>query len=114
MKFGTGKRLTRRTSMLTLAGAAGAVLAACGEVEVRYVQGPAGPAGPSGQQGARGGAGTAGTKGAAGSAGQTIVIEKEKPIIVEKVVGGASAGQANADPPILDRVVGLARPWGQR
>ena len=86
MGLRTGKRLTRRTSMLTLAGAAGTVLAACGEVEVRYVQGPAGPAGPAGQQGARGAVGGAGTQGAAGSAGQTIVVEKEKPIIVEKIV----------------------------
>ncbi len=86
MQFGTGKRLTRRTSMLSLAGAAAAVLAACGEVEVRYVQGPAGPAGPAGQQGERGAAGSAGAKGAAGAAGQTIVVEKEKAVVVEKIV----------------------------
>ena len=33
-----------------------------------------------------GAAGAAGAKGAAGTAGQTIVVEKEKPVVVEKVV----------------------------
>ncbi len=51
----------------------GLLAAACGEIEVRYVQGPAGPAGAAGQT-------------------QTIVQEKvvtvevEKPVVVEKVV----------------------------
>ena len=57
-----------------------------GVVEVRYVEGPPGPAGPAGAQGARGAQGAAGAKGAAGAAGQTIVVEKEKPVVVEKVV----------------------------
>ena len=57
-----------------------------GEVEVRYVQGPPGPAGPAGAQGARGAQGAAGAKGAAGATGQTIVVEKEKPVVVEKTV----------------------------
>ena len=81
------RHFTRRTSVLTFGALAGGVLlAACGEVEIRYVQGPAGPAGPAGAQGSQGTAGAAGAKGASGSAGQTIVVEKEKPIIVEKVV----------------------------
>ena len=49
-------------------------------------RGRPGPAGPAGQQGTRGAVGGAGTQGAAGSAGQTIVVEKERPIIVEKIV----------------------------
>ena len=87
------RHFTRRTSVLTFGAlAGGALLAACGEIEVRYVQGPAGPAGASGAQGERGATGSTGTKGAAGAAGQTqtIVQEKvvtvEKPVVVEKVV----------------------------
>ncbi len=87
------RHFTRRTSVLTFGAlAGGALLAACGEIEVRYVQGPAGPAGPAGAQGERGATGAAGAKGAAGAAGQTqtIVQEKivtvEKPVVVEKVV----------------------------
>ena len=57
-----------------------------GVVEVRYVQGPAGPAGPAGPQGERGATGAQGAQGAAGAAGQTIVVEKEKPVVVEKAV----------------------------
>ena len=56
------------------------------EVEIRYVQGPPGPAGPAGRQGERGATGAAGAQGAAGAAGQTIVVEQEKPVVVEKVV----------------------------
>ncbi len=83
----------RRRYLGGAAAALGGLLAAaCGEIEVRYVQGPAGPAGPAGAQGERGATGAAGAKGAAGAAGQTqtIVQEKvvtvEKPVIVEKVV----------------------------
>ncbi len=57
-----------------------------GEVEVRYVEGPAGPAGPAGTQGERGATGATGAKGATGAAGQTIVVEKEVPVVVEKTV----------------------------
>ena len=80
-------RVVRRTYLGGTAAVVGGLLAAaCGEVEIRYVQGPAGPAGPAGAQGERGAAGAAGAKGAAGAAGQTIVVEKEKPVVVEKVV----------------------------
>ena len=78
-----------RTSVVVavlLCGIVAGLVVACGEVEVRYVQGPPGPAGPAGPQGERGAAGAAGAKGASGAAGQTIVIEKEKPVVVEKVV----------------------------
>ena len=80
-------RVIRRKYLGGAAATLGGVLAAaCGEVEIRYVQGPAGPAGPAGAQGERGAAGAAGAKGAAGAAGQTIVVEKEKPVVVEKEV----------------------------
>jgi raffinose/stachyose/melibiose transport system substrate-binding protein len=86
-------RVVRRTYLGGAAAVVGGLLAAaCGEVEIRYVQGPAGPAGAAGAQGARGAAGAAGAKGAAGAAGQsqTVVQEKvvtvEKPVVVEKVV----------------------------
>ena len=80
-------RVIRRRYLGGAAAALGGVLAAaCGEVEIRYVQGPAGPAGPAGAQGSAGSAGSAGAKGASGAAGQTIVVEKEKPVIVEKEV----------------------------
>ena len=80
-------RVIRRRYLGGAAAALGGVLAAaCGEIEIRYVQGPAGPAGPAGAQGERGAAGAAGAKGAAGAAGQTIVVEKEKPVVVEKEV----------------------------
>ena len=80
-------RVIRRRYLGGAAATLGGVLAAaCGEVEIRYVQGPAGPAGPAGAAGARGASGTAGAKGASGAAGQTIVVEKEKPVVVEKVV----------------------------
>ena len=80
-------RVIRRRYLGGAAVALGGVLAAaCGEVEIRYVQGPAGPAGPAGAAGARGTSGAAGAKGASGAAGQTIVVEKEKPVVVEKVV----------------------------
>ena len=61
-----------------------------GESEIQHVQVQAdvapGPAGPAGPQGERGATGAAGAQGAAGAAGQTIVVEKEKPVVVEKVV----------------------------
>ena len=47
MGYGLGKRITRRNSGVLLAGAAAAVLAACGEPTVRYVGQPqAGPGRP--------------------------------------------------------------------
>ena len=85
----------RRRYLGGAAAALGGLLAAaCGEVEVRYVQGPAGPAGPGGAQGERGSTGAAGASGASGAAGQTqtivqekvVTVEVEKPVIVEKVV----------------------------
>ena len=80
-------RVIRRRYLGGAAAALGGVLAAaCGEVEIRYVQGPAGPAGPAGSQGASGAVGAAGSKGASGAAGQTIVVEKEKPVVVTKEV----------------------------
>ncbi len=80
-------RVIRRRYLGGAAAALGGVLAAaCGEVEIRYVQGPAGPAGAAGAQGVQGSSGAAGAKGASGAAGQTIVVEKEKPVVVEKVV----------------------------
>ncbi len=80
-------RVIRRRYLGGAAAALGGVLAAaCGEVEIRYVQGPAGPAGAQGVQGAQGSSGSAGAKGSSGAAGQTIVVEKEKPVVVEKVV----------------------------
>ena len=75
--------------VIAIAGAvwlAGGGFGPGGVVEVRYVEGPPGPAGPAGAQGARGAQGAAGAKGAAGAAGQTMVVEKEKPVVVEKVV----------------------------
>ena len=85
--------IIRRRYLAGGAAALGGLLAAaCGEVEIRYVQGPAGPAGPPGAQGERGATGAAGATGATGAAGQTqtIVQEKvvtvEKPVVVEKVV----------------------------
>ena len=85
MKSWATRRFTRRTSALALAALAGStVLLACGEVEVRYVQGPSGPAGPAGPRGEQGGTGASGQAGAAGEAGRAIVVEK--PVVVEKVV----------------------------
>ena len=61
---------------------------ACGEVEVRYVQGPAGPAGATG-------AGCArcdrhqGVEGTSGAAGKTIVVDKPVTQIVEKTIVAA-------------------------
>ena len=57
-----------------------------GVVEVRYVEGPPGPRGPAGPQGERGAQGATGAQGASGAAGQTIVIDKEVPVVIEKVV----------------------------
>ena len=81
-------RVIRRRYLGGAAAALGGVLAAaCGEVEIRYVQGPAGPGGRRWRAGfCRVPAGAAGAKGASGAAGQTIVVEKEKPVIVEKEV----------------------------
>lgn len=67
----------------------GLVAAACGEVEVRYVQGPAGPAGPAGDAGARGATGARGVEGASGAAGQTIVVDKPVTQVVEKTIVAA-------------------------
>ena len=75
-------------------GGAGALLGgllavACGEVEIRYVQGPAGPAGATGAQGARGATGTQGVEGTSGAAGKTIVVDKPVTQIVEKTIVAA-------------------------
>ncbi|MDE2992426.1 MAG: extracellular solute-binding protein [Chloroflexota bacterium] len=75
-------------------GGAGAVLGgllavACGEVEIRYVQGPAGPAGPAGAQGERGATGAQGVQGESGAAGQTIVVDKPVTQVVEKTIVAA-------------------------
>ena len=66
----------------------GLLAAACGEVEVRYVQGPAGPAGSVGVQGATGATGARGSTGAAGEAGKAVVVQKQ--VVVEKVVEKAA------------------------
>ena len=72
MGYGMRRRITRRNSGVLLAGAAAAVLAACGEPTVRYVgqpqAGPAGPAGPQGAKGETGAQGAAGAQGAQGAA----------------------------------------------
>ena len=69
----------------------GLLAAACGEVEVRYVQGPAGATGPSGAQGEKGSAGVAGAKGASGSTGKTIVVDKPVTKVGEKTIVAAPA-----------------------
>ncbi len=70
MGYGMRRRITRRNSGMLLAGAAAAVLAACGEPTVRYVGQPqAGPAGPAGPQGPKGESGAQGSQGAQGAAG---------------------------------------------
>ena len=79
MATSAGKRFTRRTSMVTLAAASAAVLAACGEPTVRVIgspeeaRGPAGPAGPKGAAGATGAQGAQGAQGAAGAAAKQPV-----------------------------------------
>ena len=87
--------IIRRRYLAGGAAALGGLLAAaCGEIEVRYVQGPPGPAGAAGTQGERGATGATGTTGSAGAAGQTqtivqekvVTVEVEKPVVVEKVV----------------------------
>ena len=73
----TSRAVTRRTSLAMLAGAAGVVLAACGEPTVRVVGSPEearGPAGPAGPEGPKGATGQQGAQGAAGSAGLTQVL----------------------------------------
>ena len=75
-------------------GGAGALLGgllavACGEVEIRYVQGPAGATGATGAQGARGATGAQGVEGTSGAAGQTIVVDKPVTQIVEKTIVAA-------------------------
>ena len=73
----TSRAVTRRTSLTMLAGAAGVVLAACGEPTVRVVGSPEearGPAGPAGPEGPKGATGQQGAQGAAGSAGLTQVL----------------------------------------
>ena len=77
----------RRRYLGGAAAALGGLLAAaCGEIEVRYVQGPAGPAGAQGGRGAAGAAGATGATGTSGAAGQTQVVVQEKVVTVEKVV----------------------------
>ena len=77
MGYGMRRRITRRNSGVLLAGAAAAVLAACGEPTVRYVgqpqAGPAGPAGPQGAKGETGAQGAAGAQGAQGAAAKAPV-----------------------------------------
>ena len=89
------RHFTRRTSVLTFGALAGGVLlAACGEVEIRYVQGPAGPSGPAGAQGSQRGATgvrwhqgcVRGSRSDADHRGQEKVVTVEKPVVVEKVV----------------------------
>ena len=73
----TSRAVTRRTSLTMLAGAAGVVLAACGEPTVRVVGSPEearGPAGPAGPEGPKGATGQQGAQGAAGSVGLTQVL----------------------------------------
>lgn len=95
MEVRVPRRFTRRTSGLLLAGAAAAVLAACGEPTVRVVGSPeeargapgpagvqgaagaAGPAGPAGAQGAAGAAGAPGAPGAKGAAGAKAPLQLE-------------------------------------
>jgi len=84
--------LTRRRYIGGVGAVLGGVLAAaCGEVEVRYVEGPAGAAGPAGAQGEKGSAGVAGAKGASGSSGKTIVVDKPVTKVVEKTIVAAPA-----------------------
>ena len=79
------ENVIRRRYLGGVAAVVGGLLAAaCGEVEVRYVQGPAGPAGSVGVQGATGATGARGATGAAGEAGKAVVVQKEVP--VEKIV----------------------------
>ena len=69
--------MTRRTSLAILAGAAGVVLAACGEPTVRVVGSPEearGPAGPAGPEGPKGATGQQGAQGAAGAVGMSQVL----------------------------------------
>ena len=88
------KVIRRRYLGGSVAALSGLLAAACGEVEIRYVQGPAGPAGQAGARGATGATGASGAAGAAGGAGKTIVVEKpmvvekvvERPVVVEKIV----------------------------
>lgn len=73
----TSRAVTRRTSLAMLAGAAGVVLAACGEPTVRVVGSPEearGPAGPAGPEGPKGATGQQGAQGAAGAVGMTQVL----------------------------------------
>ena len=73
----TSRAVTRRTSLAILAGAAGVVLAACGEPTVRVVGSPEearGPAGPAGPEGPKGATGQQGAQGAAGAVGMTQVL----------------------------------------
>ena len=73
----TSREVTRRSSLAMLAGAAGVVLAACGEPTVRVVGSPEearGPAGPAGPEGPKGATGQQGAQGAAGAVGMTQVL----------------------------------------
>ncbi|MDE2993019.1 MAG: hypothetical protein OXU67_03965, partial [Chloroflexota bacterium] len=79
--------IIRRRYLGGAAAALGGLLAAaCGEVEVRYVQGPAGPAGPAGPRGEQGAPRQQGATGAAGAAGQAQTFVQEKVVTVEKIV----------------------------
>ena len=109
--------VVRRRYLGGAAAALGGLLAAaCGEIEVRYIQGPAGPAGAAGAAGERGAAGAKGAAGTSGAAGQsqTVVQEKvvtvEKPVIVEKVVEKVVEVPAQAMAP--QRVVLWTGFWG--
>ena len=68
----------------------GVLAAACGEIVIRYVQGPPGPAGPQGQRGATG---ATSAQGQAGAAGQTIVVEKEKPVVIATAASASPISQ---------------------
>ena len=79
--------IIRRRYLGGAAAAVGGLLAAaCGEVEVRYVQGPTGPAGAAGPRGSQGATGGTGAAGAAGAAGQAQTFVQEKVVTVEKIV----------------------------
>ena len=74
-----------------------------GVVEVRYVEGPPGPRGPAGPQGERG---ATGAKGAVGATGQTIVVEKEVPVVIEK----ETAKEVVVEKPVVVEKVAASRP----
>ena len=82
----------------------GLLAAACGEVEVRYVQGPAGPAGAAGPRGSQGSTGVHRfAAGAAGAAGQAQTFVQEKVVTVEKIVD-TSQGILQSKSPLTHHV----------